>query len=393
MPGTAVIGALLSFVACRTRLRSLSPLRPGISRRRRLLALGLQVALVTGVVGGTAAFVRSDRTVHVVVDGQQQTIRTFATTVGGALKAAHVEVGEHDTVAPAVGAKLHDGDTVVVRHGRPVTLTVGTASETVWVTGSTVSQALTQLGLTQQGEYVSASRSRPIGLAGIALSVRLPQQVTLVHDGTVQRVSTVAPTVGALLTQARLTLGKADVLSVAKTAYPTTGMVVKLTRVRGGTEIDDQLIAQSTRRVEDPNLYTGETQVADAGQDGVIRLTYQLTYADGKLVGRKLVSRKQTAAMAPEVVDVGTKARPVYTATADGLDFAALADCESGGDATSRSADGLYYGLYQFDLSTWDSVGGSGLPSDASASEQTYRAQELYDRVGRSAWPVCGQYL
>jgi uncharacterized protein YabE (DUF348 family) len=384
----------LSFVpAFRSRLRSLSPVRPGISRRRRLLVLGLPALLVAGVVGGTAALVRSDRTVHLVVDGQQQTVRTFSSTVGGALRAAHVTVGEHDTVAPAVGSTVTSGDTVVVRHGRPVALTLGTTKETLWVTGSTVSQALTQLGLTRQGEYVSASRSRPIGLAGIALSVRLPQLVTLVHDGKVQQVSTEAPTVAALLTQTHLTLRNADTLSVPSTAYPQAGMVVRLTRIHGATAVEDQLIPQTTRHVHDGDLYTGETQVATGGQDGVIRLTYQLRYADGKLVSRRLAARVQTAAMVPEVLDVGTKARPVYTATADGLNFGALADCESGGNPSSRSADGLYYGLYQFAVSTWDSVGGSGLPSDASSLEQTYRAQQLYDRVGRSAWPVCGQYL
>jgi hypothetical protein len=43
--------------------------------------------------------------------------------------------------------------------------------------------------------------------------------------------------------------------------------------------------------------------------------------------------------------------------------------------------------------STWHSVGGSGLPIDASASEQTYRAQLLYKRSGAGQWPVCGSRL
>jgi hypothetical protein len=38
-------------------------------------------------------------------------------------------------------------------------------------------------------------------------------------------------------------------------------------------------------------------------------------------------------------------------------------------------------------------VGGSGNPIDASPDEQTYRAQLLYNREGRSPWPVCGKYL
>ncbi len=47
-----------------------------------------------------------------------------------------------------------------------------------------------------------------------------------------------------------------------------------------------------------------------------------------------------------------------------------------------------YYGAYQFDLSTWASVGGTGLPSDASPAEQDMRASLLIDRRGLAPWPT-----
>jgi LysM repeat protein len=81
------------------------------------------------------------------------------------------------------------------------------------------------------------------------------------------------------------------------------------------------------------------------------------------------------------------------TNTNDGQNWGALAACESSGNPSVVSANGLYHGLYQFDVQTWRSVGGSGLPSDASAAEQTKRAQKLYAERGASPWPVCGQRL
>ncbi len=69
----------------------------------------------------------------------------------------------------------------------------------------------------------------------------------------------------------------------------------------------------------------------------------------------------------------------------------AIAACESGGDPEVVSADGSYMGLYQFDQGTWESVGGTGSPIEASAAEQTYRAALLYSRSGSSPWPICGQ--
>jgi hypothetical protein len=66
-----------------------------------------------------------------------------------------------------------------------------------------------------------------------------------------------------------------------------------------------------------------------------------------------------------------------------------IAACESGGDPTAVNAAG-YYGKYQFDLGTWQSVGGTGNPAEAPEAEQDMRASMLYARAGSSPWPVCG---
>ncbi len=50
-----------------------------------------------------------------------------------------------------------------------------------------------------------------------------------------------------------------------------------------------------------------------------------------------------------------------------------------------------FYGKYQFTLSTWQSVGGSGNPAAAGEAEQDKRAALLYAREGASPWPVCGR--
>lgn len=63
----------------------------------------------------------------------------------------------------------------------------------------------------------------------------------------------------------------------------------------------------------------------------------------------------------------------------------AVALCESSGYPATNTGNG-YYGLWQFDLPTWQSVGGTGLPSQASVEEQVQRARMLYDRRGWSPW-------
>jgi hypothetical protein len=68
----------------------------------------------------------------------------------------------------------------------------------------------------------------------------------------------------------------------------------------------------------------------------------------------------------------------------------AIAACESGGVPTTNTGNG-FYGKYQFTLSTWASVGGSGNPAAAPEAEQDMRAAMLYERQGAAPWPVCGR--
>ena len=66
-----------------------------------------------------------------------------------------------------------------------------------------------------------------------------------------------------------------------------------------------------------------------------------------------------------------------------------IAQCESGGDPTAISADGLYRGKYQFSRKTWRTVGGKGDPAVAPEDEQDLRAARLLRRSGTTPWPNC----
>lgn len=77
------------------------------------------------------------------------------------------------------------------------------------------------------------------------------------------------------------------------------------------------------------------------------------------------------------------------SAASPGDTLAAIAACESSGNPRSVgpvTAAGGHFGLYQFDLPTWQSVGGSGNPAHASAAEQTGRAAALLSDRGTQPW-------
>jgi soluble lytic murein transglycosylase-like protein len=101
------------------------------------------------------------------------------------------------------------------------------------------------------------------------------------------------------------------------------------------------------------------------------------------------------AAAAASVDPAPAEAPPAQGSTSSGGGatpghLAGIAACESGGDPGAVGGGGTYRGKYQFDMQTWQSVGGSGDPAAASEAEQDQRAAQLYAQRGSAPWPTCG---
>ncbi|MDQ1320279.1 MAG: resuscitation-promoting factor RpfC [Actinomycetota bacterium] len=78
------------------------------------------------------------------------------------------------------------------------------------------------------------------------------------------------------------------------------------------------------------------------------------------------------------------------TASADsGVNWDAIAQCESGGNWGINTGNG-YYGGLQFSPATWTSNGGTGMPHQASREEQIRVAENVLRTQGIGAWPSCG---
>jgi uncharacterized protein YabE (DUF348 family) len=390
---TRIVAARMRPLCCRTPVPGKSEVWSIVSRSPKHLAL--QALVVAAMVVGITSFVSFDKAIALTVDGETKTVHTFASTVEGVLAREGIEIGAHDTVVPAPGSAIREGQRVAVRFGRLLTLTQDGKKRQVWVTAMSVQEALEQLGLRADGAYLSASRSMPIGRQGLALTVRTPRGVTIVADGKKRKLTTTAGTVQDALTQAGIKPGAIDEVKPAVKAFPANGATITVTRVAKKRVTADVEIPMPVEKIKDSSLYEGERDIETKGADGLKQITYDVVTRNGKVAKKKVVGEKVLRQPKKQVVRVGTKERErSYGGTGvENLNWPALADCESGGNPKAYNPAGPYYGLYQFSGPTWRSVGGSGVASDASPSEQTYRAQLLYKKAGAGQWPVCGKYL
>jgi uncharacterized protein YabE (DUF348 family) len=362
-------------------------------RNARMLLV--QVLALTVLVGAGAAYASLQRTTTIVVDGQARTVTAFGTTVADALADAGVVVQDRDLVVPAPDEPLAAGGTITVATARPLSLDLdGRGPQVVWTTATSVDEALASFGVRADSAYVSVSRSAAIPREGLALQVRTPQPVNVIADGEEQQLSTTAATFADVLSEAGVEVGRRDLVSVPLTEAPEAGATIAVTRVTGRTTVRSDPVAFRTEVRKDASRFTGTRITVREGRPGVVVKRYQVRFLDGRRAGVRLVDKKVTVKPVTRVVVVGTKPAPKVPRDVASLNWRALAACESSGRPTAVSPTGKYHGLYQFSIPTWRAVGGSGLPSQAPASEQTARAQKLFQIANwRTQWPVCGVRL
>lgn len=429
------------------------PPDPEPPRRRRgrvVLVTLLTVALVGA--GGAAVYASAHKTVTLDVDGKVTSVETFEGDVADLLAAEGVEVTSRDAVTPGPDGALSEGGTVVVRYGHEVTLRADGERRTTWVAALDADQALTQLS--EGADEVVLVPARVEGRVTLPMRLDADGPVHLVVGGETQRVADGSVQLDELLAAQEVAVDADDRVvvghrQVAGQSAPTVTVVVK--EVKASIEETVSEIPFETVTATDPDHYADlGPYLASEGAAGERVTSWDVKRIDGEVVSKEKLNSWVAQAPVDKVIMYGTKERPkpkpkpdpkpkseskpdakpdarsdtkpdakpdtksdtkpkpdpkpdssdksVEQASATTMSAPAgdvwsdLAECESGGDPGADTGNG-YYGLYQFSQSTWEAMGGSGVPSDASAAEQTMRAQALQQQSGWGQWPACSASL
>ena len=189
--------------------------------------------------------------------------------------------------------------------------------------------------------------------------------VNVFHDGCTTPVVTTARTVRGALTEGKVVVGPHDLVQPGRSTTPRTGMGIHVVRVRFRVEHSNLKVGYDVIRKPDAHMARGQSKVVRHGRTGITRLTYRVVLHDGKVDHRTVTKRTVVRSAVAQVVHYGTK-KPASASRAhrsvDNLNWHALARCESGNNPRAVGGGGKYFGLYQFSIGTWHSVGGSGKP-------------------------------
>jgi LysM repeat protein len=139
--------------------------------------------------------------------------------------------------------------------------------------------------------------------------------------------------------------------------------------------------------VRDPNIIQAGQQLKVSGRPAVTPAILRAAMA--AIPEPVAVPAPEPVSAAPAASEAPAASAPVQSSSysgAPGSFQACVIQAESGGNASAVNPSSGAGGLYQFLPSTWQALGHSGLPQDASVAEQNAAFAQEYAQSGTSAW-------
>lgn len=264
-------------------------------------------AALVAVIGVSAlSYGTLEKRVTVVVEGEPVAVRTFAPTVEETLERAGIEVTSRDRVTPPLDAPIAEGETIVVRRAKPVTVVIDGEPVREAVTALRVEGALAEIGVDDlhHADVVSPSpdaRVRP----GMTIRYRPADRVRVVVAGKQRTVVTSLPRVGGVIEQLGIQLRPLDRVLPSLSALHR-GRPIEIQRIRRDRVAERITIPFKTKVVRTRELEIGREKIASQGRPGLRKVVYRRVFVNGQLRKSVPVRSELVRAPKPRVILKGT---------------------------------------------------------------------------------------
>lgn len=142
---------------------------------------------------------------------------------------------------------------------------------------------------------------------GIEFKLKHATDFKVTADGKTKRFKTLKRTVGEALADCGVKVNDVDIVTPVAEMTIGDDMNIVVQRVTSKQETVEEKVPFKTKKKEDSSINEGTSKVVTKGVEGVDKVTYEITYIDGKESSKKEVSRTTVKKPVDEVVAKGTK--------------------------------------------------------------------------------------
>jgi uncharacterized protein YabE (DUF348 family)/3D (Asp-Asp-Asp) domain-containing protein len=181
-----------------------------------------------------------------------------------------------------------DRQMLIYKPAFPVTLTINGMVERFFSSASTLGAALWEQGIgILAGDKISLLLDTPL-TEPLSVNIQRGQAVSIKAGDQTIYIITAAQTVGDALAYAGFSLHDLDFSTPAEDKPIPSDRIIKVTRVREETILEEKVIPFTKERIPDAELKAGQEKVLQSGQNGVKTLSVRVRYENGKEVERNV---------------------------------------------------------------------------------------------------------
>ncbi|NTW62152.1 DUF348 domain-containing protein [Candidatus Saccharibacteria bacterium] len=295
-----------------------SIIRRSIISLRLLLAVVFFLVVITLLALSKVALAdngkspQSGRLITIHDRGVEKVILSNATTIGDAIDEAGIAVEKNDFVEPALTQELVASDYQVnIYRARPVVVVDGSVKVKIVTPYQTAEQIANSVGITLYPEdktTIGVADSLEYGVS-LQMTIKRATPFTFTLYGNTSTVRTQATTVGQMLTEKGIRLGKDDRTIPASDAILSAGMTVKVWREGKQTITVDEPVAFSVEQIENADLDASYRSIRSAGTAGSRSVTYEVIVVNGQESSRTEIASLTTKQPIKQVEVIGVKGK------------------------------------------------------------------------------------
>lgn len=244
--------------------------------------------------------------------GEKKVVSTDLTTVRDALSKADITLAPGDLVEPGLDTAIPDGSfNVNVYTALPYRIVDGQKSVLTRSAARSPRLIAQQAGVEvyeQDGVQIKPiDDMAEAGTVGQDIVIERATMAVVTVDGQDLELRSRGNTVGQLLKDNGIQLSSSDKVSPDATTTLQAGMKIEVSRVRVNVETVDEVVEAPVEQVSDASQLRGYKKVKTEGSDGLRRVSYIVTYANGKVANKKEVKSEVVSQPTTRVEIVGTK--------------------------------------------------------------------------------------
>lgn len=172
---------------------------------------------------------------------------------------------------------------------------------------NTVGELLDEQGISlTESDFIFPPREEKLN-SGMSVNFKKAIEIKILADNEEISKKTIYRKVSEVLTDAGISLSHLDKTKPEKDNFIEEGGKISVTRIEIEEIEKEEKIAFETIEKEDDDLKWRKKEVKQAGENGIKKIKYRITYKNGKEASREKLSSEVIKEPVDEIIKIGTK--------------------------------------------------------------------------------------